>query len=94
VTKTQSRLKAAYLRLLKQTGFRGWSAANERRGNLIDLSIRRNATNEEEEELATLQQLADAYVRYKTNDSLRRQNRRLERMLASIDPTGELRGKP
>lgn len=84
MTKTKARLKSSYLRLLKETGFRSWSAANERRGALIDLSVARNATNEEEAELAVLQELVDAYVRYKTNDSLRRQTRRLDKMLKRL----------
>lgn len=87
-TKKQRLAEIRYRGRLRARGFRSWRAANKRRSFLIDKSIRRGSLPiEEYVELESLQQLADAYVTWKTNDSLGRSSRRAGRMLKRLEAT-------
>jgi hypothetical protein len=77
-TKTQQRRESAYRRQLKRCGYRSWKRANRRRATLIEFSFHHEASVDELAELERLQTLADLYVKWKTNDLLGRQARRLK----------------
>lgn len=83
MTKTQEKRRESYHRQLKRCGFRSWTRANQRRGELIDKQI---LTEEESSELEALQRLCDLYVKWKTNDQNGRLARRAKRLLARVTP--------
>lgn len=85
MTKCQERRRAAYLEQLKRCGFRSWKQANHRRGHLIHKKVYETATEHEIDELAGLQRLADLYVTWKTNDSLGRSARFMNRKIKKLE---------
>ena len=84
-TKSQHRREAAYRRQLKRCGFRSWKRANDRRSDLIGKVVYGSATSEDSAELDQLQRLADLYLKWKTNDLIGRENRRLERLQRRLE---------
>jgi hypothetical protein len=86
-TKQQQQRESRYRRALRQCGFRSWKQANQRRYELIEKEIDETAAASELELLKRLQKLADLYVKWKTNDQMGRENRRLRRMLRQLETT-------
>jgi len=80
-TTIQQKRESRYRKALRECRFRSWKRANARRAELIEKSVKSEATEEEEHELERLQRLADLYVTWKTNDATGRAIRRLERRL-------------
>lgn len=78
ITKAQERRREKYLAQLKKCGFRSWKRANARRFELIECYADGD-TADAAEEWFQLQQLCRLYVAWKTNDSLGREIRRLNK---------------
>ena len=78
MTKIQKKRKERYEKALRNSGFRSWVSANNRRFELI-------SSREESPELNRLQELSSLYVKYKTNDMIGRGLRRLKRFKKALD---------
>ena len=86
MTKKQERLRASYQKKLTATGFRSYKKLQVRRGELIDKAIDGPdpLTEEENAELDRLGEAVDAYVAYKTNDSIGLLTSRIKRVARNL----------
>lgn len=80
-TKAQEKREQRYRAQLRVCGFRSWKRANQRRSDLVDLSVE---SGEDSPELVQLQKLCGLYVKWKSNDATGRWLRRIKRLESSF----------